>query len=263
MAKDVFCKDCEFYVDDPDFRYPPEKNTGTDIHAVCICPYNIDENYDPKDPHKFISCPSIINRYHDCNWFRVAQKLNTYVWSHSDKRPKYKAHGAGTFNINPKDGADGFYIGEKTLAQIIKEQGSSGGDVSEEIEELKRTDQQIKDDLIQLNQDVIDVNENLTDLYENIVTPLVGQVQTIRFKVDSHDQKISEYDSKLQEQDQKISTMESKVNESVDSLTELQQQVTQTLATVQELQNDVSDVLEDIEDMDYRKITEINCGSSI
>lgn len=263
MAKEVFCKNCDFYVDDPDFRYPPEKNTGTDIHSVCICPYNIDENYDPKDPHKFISCPSIINRYHDCNWFRVAQKLNTYVWSQSDKVPKYKAHGAGTFNINPKDGADGFYIGEKTLSQIIKEQGSSGDDVKTEIEELKKTDKQIKDDLIQLNQDVIDVNENLTDLYENIVTPLVKQVQTVKFKVESHDRKITEYDSKIQEQDQKISTMEDTIEQSTQTLQQLKEEVSSALEVVEDLQNEVEETLDDIQDMDYRKITEINCGSSI
>lgn len=32
---------------------------------------------------------------------------------------EYKAHGPGTFNINPVSGAAGVYIGEQTLASML------------------------------------------------------------------------------------------------------------------------------------------------
>lgn len=32
---------------------------------------------------------------------------------------QYQAHGQGTFNINPKNGLSGFYIGEQSLADIV------------------------------------------------------------------------------------------------------------------------------------------------
>jgi hypothetical protein len=262
MAREIFCKNCDFYIEDPDFKYPTGKNTGTDIHTVCICPYNIDEEYDPKDPHKFISCPSIINRNHDCNWFRVAQKIETYVWTHSNKVPKYKGHGPGTYNINPKNGADGFYIGEKTLSEIINEKASISGDISSQLEQLKQTDQK-------LAQDIIDVNENLVDLYEQIITPLVQNVQDVKVRVESHDKKITDYDQKIITQDDKIKQMESKINSSEQELTRLKNEVSDALTTVENLEKDVTNAVEEVEkvvdkveEMDYNNITIINCGSA-
>jgi len=135
MKKEVFCKFCCFYKTDPNFNYPPDKNTGTDLHTICICPNNIDKRYPPKDPKRFISCPSIINRNHDCNWFKNKENVNTYVWDHDRKIPsKYKASGEGTFNINPAGGIEGFYIGKKNLREIISEESSGQ---SHEIEEIK------------------------------------------------------------------------------------------------------------------------------
>lgn len=120
MNREVECKDCKYYFNDPRFNYPPRKNTGTDVHTVCRCLKNIDQAYPPSDPRKYISTPSIINRNKDCNWFSRREKLNIYVWSHETKViPTYKHHGEGTFNINPKDGVKGLYIGEKNLKTII------------------------------------------------------------------------------------------------------------------------------------------------
>lgn len=53
-------------------------------------------------------------RYHDY----------AYAWngdgSKSENNP-YTSHGYGTFNINPIGGVDGFYIGERTLSEIIND----------------------------------------------------------------------------------------------------------------------------------------------
>ena len=37
-----------------------------------------------------------------------------------DGKNFYKSHGEGSFNVNPKDGLSGFYIGEDNLSSIIK-----------------------------------------------------------------------------------------------------------------------------------------------
>lgn len=53
-----------------------------------------------------------------------ANDSGSFVWSGSNKAnvalfPTYTSHGKGTFNINPQDGANGFYIGEQTLSGIL------------------------------------------------------------------------------------------------------------------------------------------------
>lgn len=52
----------------------------------------------------------------------ATQAINDYafVWNGDDAvSVGYSSHGKGTFNINPVGGISGFYIGEKTLTQII------------------------------------------------------------------------------------------------------------------------------------------------
>ena len=45
---------------------------------------------------------------------------SSFVWNGNDNIENYESHGErGTFNINPEDGVDGFYIGQKTLSAII------------------------------------------------------------------------------------------------------------------------------------------------
>ena len=134
MNREVYCKDCKYYHNIPSFKYPPGKNTGSDVHNVCECPKNIDSVYPPSNPRKYISTPSIINRNYNCNWFIKRNKMQTFVWSHEDTIvPKYKGHGEGTFNINPKDGLAGFFIGDKNMSEVVQEevQQSLGEDVKE------------------------------------------------------------------------------------------------------------------------------------
>lgn len=56
----------------------------------------------------------------------TAKTPGTYVWqglsvSNAYNQPIYLDHGQGTFNINPKGGTSGFFIGDKNLDEIISE----------------------------------------------------------------------------------------------------------------------------------------------
>ena len=43
-----------------------------------------------------------------------------FAWNGDDSRTtQYKSHGYGTFNINPKDGLNGFFIGERKFSEIL------------------------------------------------------------------------------------------------------------------------------------------------
>ena len=42
-----------------------------------------------------------------------------FTWNHAYSGTKYPSHGEGTFNINPKNGLNGFYIGDTSLGSII------------------------------------------------------------------------------------------------------------------------------------------------
>lgn len=75
------------------------------------------------DPNVWASHVSGINA--------VGEHSAAFTWSgntwHSIKNPwmpiedKYHSHGIGTFNINPKDGLSGFYIGETNLATTLSQ----------------------------------------------------------------------------------------------------------------------------------------------
>lgn len=42
-----------------------------------------------------------------------------YVWNGNNTLSTYSDHGNGSFNINPRDGLSGFYIGDENLSNII------------------------------------------------------------------------------------------------------------------------------------------------
>ena len=57
----------------------------------------------------------------------IAAHESSFVWSWNEKEEhenefNYSSHGRGTFNLNPKDGLDGFYIGENTLRQHMRDE---------------------------------------------------------------------------------------------------------------------------------------------
>ncbi len=53
-------------------------------------------------------------------WRANASNAHSFVWGGSGG--VYGSHGPGTFNINPVDGLDGFWIGQRTLSDLIAEQ---------------------------------------------------------------------------------------------------------------------------------------------
>ena len=55
----------------------------------------------------------------------VASNTYSYAWSGVDNG-EYGSHGEGTYNISPKGGASGFYIGETNLQTFLDAKASSG-----------------------------------------------------------------------------------------------------------------------------------------
>ena len=46
----------------------------------------------------------------------------SFVWSGSNSESIYVSHGTGTFNLNPDDGLDGIWVGEKTMRKHISDE---------------------------------------------------------------------------------------------------------------------------------------------
>lgn len=71
---------------------------------------------------------------HASGRFSNAKHSNSFVWQGASGN-NYESHGNGTFNANPINGIEGFYVGEKNLKTIITEVapggGGGGGGVSE------------------------------------------------------------------------------------------------------------------------------------
>jgi len=202
MNKEIFCINCKFYKSDPNFRYPPGKNTGLDIHTTCNCQYNIDTHYSPKDPRKYISTPSIINRSRDCSWYEKNKKVETYVWDHDTSFPKkYKDHGEGTYNINPKDGIDGLYIGNKNLREIISETESH------DIEDLKERVGKIEVEILELKN----LEEKVNNLEEKVKRNSVNIVK-LNKKINIVDKKTKVNSNKIEIINENISTINNKVD---------------------------------------------------
>jgi hypothetical protein len=50
-------------------------------------------------------------------------RIGTWVWQGTDvsrRENVYRSHGDGTFNVKPVGGADGFWIGERTLGDMFR-----------------------------------------------------------------------------------------------------------------------------------------------
>lgn len=60
--------------------------------------------------------------YSHASGYRASVGLNhrwAFCWQGNNSGSIYSSHGEGTFNINPKNGLSGLYIGEDTLADIL------------------------------------------------------------------------------------------------------------------------------------------------
>ena len=51
----------------------------------------------------------------------IVKNEDSFVWNGNNDTGDYSSHSQGTFNINPLEGSKGFYIGEQTLSDIIKD----------------------------------------------------------------------------------------------------------------------------------------------
>lgn len=57
-----------------------------------------------------------------------------FAWNGNDNKSVYMSHGIGTFNVNPKNGIYGFYIGSQNLDTIITNKASVGQEVKTAIQ---------------------------------------------------------------------------------------------------------------------------------
>jgi hypothetical protein len=53
--------------------------------------------------------------------YRAKAQRNAYAWSGVESDTAYESNGDGTYNINPANGIEGFYIGQKNLKTILSE----------------------------------------------------------------------------------------------------------------------------------------------
>lgn len=119
---------------------------------------------------------------------------------------RYTSHGEGTFNINPKDGLSGFYIGENNLFSILKNyvlssEFSIGYNASTQNIEFKYKDQILdtincaaflKDDL--LNEVNLIDNKLVFKFTNSSIVPLSVNLSSF---VDNYDSDISRLENQI------------------------------------------------------------------
>jgi hypothetical protein len=99
----------------------------------------------------------------------LSDDLGSYVWNgvaRPNKKIHYYSHGVGTFNINPKNGLSGVYIGDKSLNNIIDEKI-----IGVDEEKLSTLVKDVVEDMIDNNtliSDISDIKSNLDILSTDI-----------------------------------------------------------------------------------------------
>lgn len=68
MAK-IYCDQCKFYNCSKKSQQCDITYDCDNIHEQCEAPQNIRQIYKSAESDKYISCPSIINRFNNCTWF--------------------------------------------------------------------------------------------------------------------------------------------------------------------------------------------------
>lgn len=65
----IYCINCKFYKNCRKSHICEDTFDCTNIHERCDAPQNIRDDYKIEKSDKYISCPSIINRFNNCKWF--------------------------------------------------------------------------------------------------------------------------------------------------------------------------------------------------
>jgi len=70
MASKVYCSQCKYY---NKCKKTPSSLCHTldceNIHERCEAPQNIRSTHEKSVSDKYVSCPSIINKFNNCGWF--------------------------------------------------------------------------------------------------------------------------------------------------------------------------------------------------
>ena len=74
MADKIFCSDCKYFT-----QHHTTKCFNTydaeNLHERCESPKNIRVDYSDDITNKYISSPSIINRFNNCLWFEKKEEI--------------------------------------------------------------------------------------------------------------------------------------------------------------------------------------------
>ena len=69
MAEKVYCNQCQFYRICKKASPCDRTFDCGNIHEQCEAPQNIRQVHNTDKSDKYVSCPSIINRFNNCKWF--------------------------------------------------------------------------------------------------------------------------------------------------------------------------------------------------
>lgn len=120
-------------------------------------PYNIRETN-----------PSIIDYSHACGWFLSKGLLNTYKWT-SNPSKKYNGGGDGTFSIDPVYGIQGFYIGNKSLKDILSQILKQYDDSIDQINvKLNNLDKSVTKEIGELREIIQSNYNSIREILSNI-----------------------------------------------------------------------------------------------
>lgn len=110
-----------------------------------------------------------------------ATQSNTFIWNGKEENNEpYKSQTPGSFSINPEDGTKGFYIGDKSLSDIISD------DVNLSINNLN---EKIQNNLSSINTKLsVSIDEKVFDLSTKLSSDLSDSIQinTLGFDYDTN-----------------------------------------------------------------------------
>lgn len=89
MSSKIYCTECKYYVKSASWCMNDNFHTFDckDIHEQCEAPQNFQETHRNSINDKYVSCPSIINRFNNCKWFQ--SKLNDNLDNDNTDNPDF------------------------------------------------------------------------------------------------------------------------------------------------------------------------------
>ena len=175
----------------------------------------------------------------------VAKDLNSYTWSGNDGTSTekttntwYHSHGSGTFNINPKNGLGGFYIGETPFNSILNQYAHSAdletlrSNLGERITAHGESISKIENEMVNVSNGMsgfsnrIDTAESKIETIENDVAGILEEMPEIHSGMDDFTNKISTVSTELADVKGTVATLTTNLNEVVDDVRDAKSDIT-------------------------------------